>query len=278
MCPHIINNWHDHRSAYTGAFISIGQLMSSPLKIKNRYSWFKYLYAFHALLFSLAFAWWVLCHSAFLYPVFHDHAGIGEAIDTYAPENKYIKGFGTTSRQERIRVFEAINYAVHNAGKGLSEIHFQSAETHTPQKLLRQPEVIHLIDVANLISLFKPLFWYALAAFPIMVAWLFWMRRKRSALYVTLPKMRDHGVVLAALAALVVLPMLVFGAETVFNQLHVWVFPDEHQWFFYYQESLMSTLMYAPHLFGYIGLAWAILFVISYSVGQWLVSRFYSAP
>jgi hypothetical protein len=37
--------------------------------------------------------------------------------------------------------------------------------------------------------------------------------------------------------------------------MHVWVFPADHQWFFYYQDSLMSTLMKAPYLFGYIAVA-----------------------
>jgi hypothetical protein len=37
------------------------------------------------------------------------------------------------------------------------------------------------------------------------------------------------------------------------------VFPEGHQWFFYYQDSLMSTLMKAPYLFGYIALALLVL-------------------
>jgi hypothetical protein len=45
------------------------------------------------------------------------------------------------------------------------------------------------------------------------------------------------------------------GAKKVFYQLHVWIFPEGHQWFFYYQESLMSTLMKAPDLFAGIGIA-----------------------
>ena len=43
------------------------------------------------------------------------------------------------------------------------------------------------------------------------------------------------------------------GFEAVFYQLHEWVFPANNQWFFYYQESLMTTLMQAPNLFAYIG-------------------------
>ncbi len=52
--------------------------------------------------------------------------------------------------------------------------------------------------------------------------------------------------------AAMILLVLVIGRARCFYQFHVWIFPDDHQWFFYYQESLMSTLMKAPVLFGYI--------------------------
>jgi len=46
--------------------------------------------------------------------------------------------------------------------------------------------------------------------------------------------------------------LLLIGPEAIFNQLHIWIFPENHQWFFYYEESLMSTMMKAPDLFAYI--------------------------
>jgi len=52
------------------------------------------------------------------------------------------------------------------------------------------------------------------------------------------------------------------GPENVFNQLHIWVFPKENEWFFYYQDSLMSTLMLAPTLFGWIASALVVLAAI----------------
>jgi len=47
------------------------------------------------------------------------------------------------------------------------------------------------------------------------------------------------------------------GEGGLFAWLHEQVFPPGHQWFFYYQESLMTTLMKAPHLFGPVALALA---------------------
>jgi uncharacterized membrane protein len=55
--------------------------------------------------------------------------------------------------------------------------------------------------------------------------------------------------VIGASAAVV----FIIGAKNVFYVLHQIVFKD-HQWFFYYEESLMTTFMHAPDIFGYITL------------------------
>jgi hypothetical protein len=38
----------------------------------------------------------------------------------------------------------------------------------------------------------------------------------------------------------------------VFYALHDWIFPPDRPWFFYYQDSLLTTMMKAPDLFGAI--------------------------
>lgn len=81
---------------------------------------------------------------------------------------------------------------------------------------------------------------------------------------------------LVGLVAAIGAVLLIVGPEKVFNQLHIWVFPDDHQWFFYYQDSLMSTMMFAPHLFGWIGLAWTILIVFIFT-GTAVALNSYSA-
>jgi uncharacterized membrane protein len=35
----------------------------------------------------------------------------------------------------------------------------------------------------------------------------------------------------------------ILGAQRTFYLLHEWAFSDKAQWFFYYQDSLMTTLM-----------------------------------
>jgi hypothetical protein len=48
--------------------------------------------------------------------------------------------------------------------------------------------------------------------------------------------------------------------------MHILVFPDDHQWFFYYQDSLMSTLMKAPDLFAGIAIQIVLVGLVLYGV------------
>tara|TARA_Y100000588_G_scaffold356149_1_gene412087 strand:- start:498 stop:764 length:267 start_codon:yes stop_codon:yes gene_type:complete len=62
-----------------------------------------------------------------------------------------------------------------------------------------------------------------------------------------------------ALSAITTGVVFALGPKQVFYWFHIKVFPEGHQWFFYYQESLMSTLMKAPDLFGFIAVLIAVL-------------------
>jgi uncharacterized membrane protein len=59
---------------------------------------------------------------------------------------------------------------------------------------------------------------------------------------------------LGGLMSLSVLSIILIGPKQVFYHLHEMIFPADHAWFFYYQDSLMATLMKAPDLFGGIAL------------------------
>ena len=65
---------------------------------------------------------------------------------------------------------------------------------------------------------------------------------------------RGQALIAAALAVIITIVFLIFGAKAIFYQMHVLIFPPDHQWFFYYQDSLMSTMMKAPDLFAGIAL------------------------
>lgn len=205
-----------------------------------------------SIVFALMMSWLVLMQSNFLYPIWHDFGGIGAGIDTYGPKNRFKPGFGDTTKAQRSELFGEINRAVHNHGEGLARITYKTQSSGGEQRLLHEAEIVHLQDVANLID---QVFVAAVAGsmvFLLISAYLW--RSKNIAL-----TWRAQGAGIAGLMLCVALVLLVFGAEDVFNQLHIWVFPDNHQWFFYYQESLMSTLMLAPTLFGWIAAALAVL-------------------
>ena len=84
---------------------------------------------------------------------------------------------------------------------------------------------------------------------------------------------KQQGLLLGGLLAAVGLVLLIAGPTAVFYQLHIWIFPDDHQWFFYYQESLMSTMMKAPDLFGGIGATIGGLGIVIFGLYLLLVSR-----
>lgn len=76
---------------------------------------------------------------------------------------------------------------------------------------------------------------------------------------VPFPNLSEQLGKVFVIAAFLAILLAVFGFETVFYQLHIWLFPADHQWFFYYEDSLMSTMMQAPVLFAYIGGSIAVL-------------------
>ena len=85
-----------------------------------------------------------------------------------------------------------------------------------------------------------------------------WLPLAWCCLSLGMPAWRGR-VVITVIAVMAVLAWLgVVGPTEVFYQFHIWLFPADHQWFFYWQESLMSTLMKAPALFGGIALAIAL--------------------
>lgn len=224
---------------YKTAFLSISLFLSSVIT-------------------AIFFAWLVLAPMNFLYGVWHDYGGIAEAIEKYGPKNKFKAGFADTSREQRMAVFHDINIAVHSLGEGLADIVYETPSSNGKQQLLREPEVIHLEDVAKL--LFK-LLWLALFAIVAFVMINIYAWRKKRRLF----DVKKQVYSMFSLCVLCGLVLVIFGPAEVFNQFHIWVFPAENTWFFYYQESLMSTLMWAPHLFGWIGGSLAVLALCFYA-------------
>lgn len=206
------------------------------------------LFSAAALLGALFLAWRILATVDYLYPLLYEPAGIGAHIDRFGPENRYRQGFSQTTREERERLFAEIGRAIRDQGRGLESLSYHDAQGNKLGTLLRPPEIIHLQDVARLVGRLEIA---GAAALLLLTLQLILLRRQRRAL----PALGRMLLLTCAGLLLGALVVVVIGAKDVFYALHEWVFPSDHQWFFFYQDSLMSTMMKAPDFFGYVAAA-----------------------
>lgn len=215
----------------------------------------------------LSASWLLQAQGHYGYRFWYDFFSIQAHIEKYAPQNYYKDGFASLPAAEHIRSFNEISQAVHQQGVGLAEIQYHFRGEAVP--LLTQAERIHLQDVANLIDVLVG----ASGVVALLTFALLFYLLSSSSLPQARTQLRALLVLLIGAPALV----LVLGAKKVFYQLHIWIFPEGHQWFFYYQESLMSTLMKAPDLFAGIGaaifLGAILLFVLTVSTLFFLKGR-----
>lgn len=193
---------------------------------------------------ALFLAWQSLRVFDFLYPLWYEVLDIREHIAHYGPQNEYKSDFEATSDADRFLLFGAIVDAVTGSGEGLQTLTYQD-RSGASVGLLREPERVHLQSVANLLDRLRA-FSYSLLAVLLLAAALLW----RLGIPLPPPRRVTVSAMLAFTAA--GLAVLAAGAERVFNALHRQVFPAGEQWYFYYEESLMSTMMKAPDLFGAI--------------------------
>lgn len=235
------------------------QTISDTTREKNkrfRRKFFDYFYC-SALFFSIFFSalwitWWPLTFYDYGYSIAYELLSIDQTIDQYGPLNRYRQHFEKTSRDEHERLFKEIVISVNKQGEGLEAITYHDQSGQPITTLLRQPEIIHLIDVSTLVS-----DWTKWGVFFLPLSILLGLNRKRLCSTTLSPA--KLAATAAAWFILCLALTFLFGPTTVFYFFHEQWFPSEHQWFFYYQESLMTTLMKAPDLFGWIGCLWTIL-------------------
>ncbi len=221
-----------------------------------------------SLILSLGIAWHALAKVDFGYVLWYEHGGIKETIDEFAPQNKHKQDFALAGKQQHLAAFGAIVDSIQNHGQGLDKISYQvNGTTH---QLLHNAEIIHLQDVANLIDWLNKFLIYAFIIWLIILIY----RLKISAPF---SKKQAFWSIFTGFS-LILLPIIIFGPTKVFYQLHIWVFPKDNQWFFYYQDSLMSTMMKAPDLFGFIALSLLLTTLIIYTVALIILKKLYKKP
>ena len=207
------------------------------------------IYAISSLWLALAASWWAFSHVDYAYPLWYRWMAIDQHIARYAPEHPEKTGFAELSAEQHQRAFSEIVDAVHERGTALPDISY-NAPGKAPQRLLDRAEVQHLEDVRRLFRVGT----IATGAFLLL-----WLLSAPLLLRMGMPSWRARLAGAVLFVAALVVPLAVWGPKQVFYQLHVWLFPAENQWFFYWQESLMSTLMRAPVLFAGIAVEITLL-------------------
>jgi len=196
------------------------------------------------LLATSLLAWHLLAQVSFAYPLGYKLLELNKHIAEYAPLNRHIHGFQFTRPKDHWNLFAQITHGVQNNGEGLTEIYFVLPnDTRIP--LMHEAEIIHLQDVSHLINKFY------IAGIAGVILWgLFLWIAYRQKLRFPSPR----NILLGFFTGIFLLSTLILsiGATRVFYWLHTKVFPEGHQWFFYYEDSLMTTLMKAPDIFAFI--------------------------
>ncbi len=215
---------------------------------------------------SLFVTWHALATADFGYSLWYDVLAIDETIEVHGPQNTIRPGFEETDRTERERLFSGIVDAIHADGEGLAALTYHAPDGSRINTLLTEPEIIHLQDVADLINVFTTVSVLAIGVLVALLAWAVWRRETPPPAWRVAA---GCGAVLLVAVGLVA----VIGPVTVFYWLHEVLFPPDHEWFFYYQESLMSMMMQAPNLFGPIAALWVVLALLVATLVWWGMVR-----
>jgi hypothetical protein len=213
------------------------------------------------LIALMLISWHLLAQFHFAYPLGYKLLGLEQHIAEFAPLNHYKKDFEFTTPSEHWRIFGEISEAIQTNGRGLNAISY-SAANGTRTALMHDAEIIHLQDVANLIDVFYSTGLSCLVVWLGLIALASWQR-------FTLPAVKTILFGFLAGFALFAIVIIALGPTAVFYWFHEQIFPDGHQWFFYYQDSLMTTLMKAPDIFAFIAILLLVLLITLWCASLW---------
>jgi len=211
------------------------------------------------VLFSLGLSWQINKSANFFYGFWYQQLNIEKTITTYVPENIFDKkDYAETSKQQHLDNFSEIVTEIHNNGEQLAQLNYVNKKQQV-KKLLTSAEILHLEDVSHLIEKLTLVSLGNLCVL-LLLAGIIYQQK------LCLPKRKDQVVAVVLPSLLLFILLSLFGFTELFYFLHTVVFPDNNQWFFYYQESLMSSLMKAPDLFAGISVSLSVIALIFYVI------------
>ena len=205
---------------------------------------------------ALFLAWKLMQPVNYGYGLFYQWLNINDHIKTFAPQNRQGKtGFELTAEAQHHRLFTEIGHAINNGGRGLRDLYYTVEGEQ--RILLTDAEATHLEDVARLVDLMVPIGWAAVALWVLLLIFSTWRK-------LPLPTLGTSLMTLTIVGLVLLVSVFVIGPHKIFRAFHEIVFPAENQWFFYYQDSLMTTLMKAPDIFSAITILWVLLAIVCY--------------
>ncbi len=223
------------------------------------------------LVFSLGLSWQVNKSNNFFYSFWYAQLNIEQMVRTYVPQNTQGKqDFAKTTSKQHLQSFAEIVAEIHNGGTGLTQLSYLNNKQQV-RALLTPAEVIHLKDVGNLVDQLHTI---SVINFLLLLGATGIIYLKK----LPRPSRKDQQIAIVVPSLLLITSFSIFGFTNIFYYLHTVVFPDNHQWFFYYQESLMSSLMKAPDLFAAIGFMLSFFALIIYiACYQLLATKIFKA-
>jgi len=188
---------------------------------------------------------------------------IDDAIDKYAPLNRFGKeDFVDTDMQQHVDLFSKIVKSINHSGIGLADINYLNKKGKE-KVLLTDAEILHLHDVSLLVDSLTKI--WLINNILLVFFLLYFCANSVNHLA------RAKRWLSLFIISLLTLGFSLFGFTHIFYYLHTVVFPENHQWFFYYEDSLMSTIMKAPDLFAVIAVLLLFLALPIYFIGYKLI-------
>lgn len=218
---------------------------------------------------SFYLAWQLSATTNFMYAYWYEVIDIEQTIEQYGPYNKNRREFETTTKIERVLLFSEIVNSIQNQGRGLHEIKYRNFKGQVIDTLLTPAEITHLTDVSKLVSNFKYLIIYGVLLTVASLSLIIFFKLK-------VMKIRKHIVGGLGFILIITIAIFFIGPTNIFYAGHELIFPDDHQWFFYYEDSLMSTMMKAPVLFGPIAIQLLLMTIIFWIFLLKIIQKFES--
>jgi len=221
---------------------------------------------------SVYMSWQILSQFNFLYGQIYDRNNLEAHIQRYAPQNKNKQYFELTTRGERIRIFGAISDSINSRGEGLDEISYSFNNGSESASFLVKAERDHLNDVAQLLSKLKVAGALITGSLIVFYGFCFYFMVSREKYFWRPPTIISSLIQFSFVAGITATATFSIGVQRIFYLLHEVAFSGKAQWFFYYQDSLMTTLM--PEIvFANIAILIAALATAIWLAINWLLRR-----